>query len=571
MKQLILTSVGLLLATSWIGEAHAAADKIFVSNNVVTMAPGVRTAKALAVAVDNGKISWIGSAEDMAAQQDSATEIIQLGDRALLPGFIDAHGHLPGVGIFAQLANVASPPVGPVKTMADLIAELKQYVADKEIPEGEWVVGRGYDDSLIAEGRHPTRDDLDLVSTKHPIVIIHVSGHLSATNSRALARVGINAETPDPPGGHIRRRPNSNEPTGVLEETASSAMRQFMMNPGEDPLASVRLALETYAQHGITTAQDGASNPGSIQLMQAADRAGQVMMDIIAYPYGMSEENQVVGAFEYGKYTGRVKVGGVKLMLDGSPQGKTAYLTKPYHVPPLGQDKDYLGYPNVPQARVSHLVATYMDAHVPIIAHANGDAAADMLIEAVTDADPQHDHRTVMIHAQTVREDQLTDMKRLNIVPSYFAAHSFYWGDWHRDSVFGVERASRISPTASTVARGMWFTVHNDAPVVPPDMSRLLWATTNRITRSGQVLGENQRISIYDALRAVTINAAYQHFEDDRKGSIEVGKQADLVILDQNPLAMDSVDLLSLEVVATYSRGEQIYSAANLQNRDDGA
>ena len=164
-----------------------------------------------------------------------------------------------------------------------------------------------------------------------------------------------------------------------------------------------------------------------------------------------------------------------------------------------------------------------------------------------------------MIHAQTVREDQLDQMKELEIIPSYFSTHTFYWGDWHRDSVFGEERAMRISPTKSTLNRKMPFTVHNDAPVVPPDMIRLLWSTTNRETRSGKVLGEEQKISTYAALEAITINAAYQHFEEDIKGSIEIGKMADLVVLSDNPLSMSPADLLSLKVVATYSRGKQIF------------
>ena len=195
------------------------------------------------------------------------------------------------------------------------------------------------------------------------------------------------------------------------------------------------------------------------------------------------------------------------------------------------------------------------------MAHANGDAAADMLIKAVKDAKIASDHRTIMIHAQTVREDQLDQMKELRIIPSYFSTHTFYWGDWHRDSVFGQERAMRISPTKSTLDRSMPFTVHNDAPVVPPDMVRLLWSTTNRITRSGKILGEDQRISTYEALKAITINAAYQHFEEDIKGTIEVGKQADLVVLSKDPLSIDTKNLLEINVVATFSRGVEVFNA----------
>lgn len=557
MKRLTLLATSTLLFNSVV--AAAPADTIFVSKNVITMAAGARKASSLAVAVQGEKISWIGDPADASAIRGPDTTTVDLGEQALLPGFIDAHGHISFVGSSALLANVASPPVGPVETMADLIKQLKNYILANEIPAGEWVVGVGYDDSLIAQGRHPTRDDLDKVSTEHPITLIHVSGHLSAVNSKGLARVGYNAETRDPPGGIIRRRVGSNEPNGVLEETASSAVRKYMIAAIKDPVASIGIAMQEYAKNGITTAQDGGSSAATVELLKAADAAGYVNLDVVAFPMGQQKEHSMLTAFNYGSYQGRVKVGGVKLMLDGSPQGKTAYMTKPYLIPPDGQNAQYRGYPNIPQPRVSNLVKTYLDAGVPVIAHANGDAAADMLIEAVQDARSQQDHRTVMIHAQTVREDQLTQMKSLGIVPSYFAAHSFYWGDWHRDSVFGVERASRISPTSTTLARAMWFTVHNDAPVVPPDIMRLLWATTNRITRSGKVLGRDQRISTYDALRAVTINAAYQHFEESIKGTLEVGKQADMVVLSINPLSIPSKELLSVKVVATYSRGQKVF------------
>ena len=215
-------------------------------------------------------------------------------------------------------------------------------------------------------------------------------------------------------------------------------------------------------------------------MLQAAAAAGALSMDVAAYPVGMAEPDKVIAENDFGTYENRLKIGGIKLFLDGSPQGKTAYLTKPYHVPPHGQNADYRGYPTIPQPTVDALVKAYLEAGIPILAHANGDAASDMLIDAVAAADPKHDHRTVMIHAQTLREDQITSMKTLNMVPSYFSAHTFYWGDWHRDSVLGPERGRRISPMASTRERGMIFTVHNDAPVVPPDTIRLLWASTNR-------------------------------------------------------------------------------------------
>ena len=533
------------------------ADIIVSSNNVILMT-GSREAQPLSIAVKDEKIIWIGSHNDAKYIQGKH---IDFADQAVLPGFIDAHGHASYLAFATQVANIASPPVGKINNIEELKTELKKFIKDSNLQPGEWVMGLGYDDSLLEEQRHPTKDDLDEVSTEHPIYLIHVSAHLGAANSFGLSLANISSETQDPPGGKIRRYENSSEPNGVFEETAAYPLQQLAMSAYKDPIGSVKKAMDIYARNGITTAQDGASSPETIGLMQAADAQGMINLDIISYPIGQNGLDQNLDTINFGNYAGRLKIGGIKLILDGSPQGKTAYLTEPYYKPPHSESDSYKGYPLIPQSEVSKWVKQYADLNIPIMAHANGDAAADMLIEAVKDAEITSDHRTIMIHAQTVREDQLDQMKELRIIPSYFSTHTFYWGDWHRDSVFGEERAMRISPTKSSLDRNMPFTVHNDAPVVPPDMIRLLWSTTNRKTRSGKVLGEEQKISTYSALEAMTINAAYQHFEDDIKGTIEVGKQADLVVLSEDPLSIDPENLLKIRVIATYSKGIEIFDA----------
>ena len=533
------------------------ADLIISSNKVILMT-GVEQAQPLSIAIKNKKIAWIGSHQDAKNFQG---EHINFGNQAVLPGFIDAHGHASYLAFATQVANIASPPVGKINNIDELKTELKNFIKDSGLQPGEWVMGLGYDDSLLKEQRHPTKDDLDEVSTEHPIYLIHVSAHLGAANSLGLSLANINSDTQDPPGGKIRRYESSLEPNGVFEETAAYPLQQLAMSAYKDPIGSVKKAMEIYAKNGITTAQDGASSLETIRLMQAADSQNMINIDVISYPIGQNGLNENLDAFSFGAYEGRVKIGGVKLILDGSPQGKTAYLTQPYYKPPHNESQSYKGYPLIPQIDVSKLVKEYADLNIPIMAHANGDAAADMLIQAVRDAEIESDHRTIMIHAQTVREDQLDLMKELEIIPSYFSTHTFYWGDWHRDSVFGQDCAMRISPTKSTLDRDMPFTVHNDAPVVPPDMIRLLWSSTNRITRSGKILGDQQKISTYDALKAMTLNAAYQHFEDDIKGSIEVGKLADLVVLSEDPLAMPAASLLNLKVIATYSHGKEIFKA----------
>jgi predicted amidohydrolase YtcJ len=532
------------------------ADLILTSNKVILMT-GNEQAEALSIAIKNQEIIWIGT---HAKAERIQGKHIDYGDQAILPGFIDAHGHASYLAFATQVANLASPPVGTVNNIKELQSELKKFIKDSNLKPGEWVMGLGYDDSLLAEKRHPTKDDLDEVSTEHPIYLIHVSSHLGAANSLGLKLANINSKTQDPPGGKIRRYVNSLEPNGVFEETAAYPLQQLAMSSYKDPIGSVKKAMQIYARNGITTVQDGASSPETIALMQAADAQGMINLDVISFPIGQNGLDQNLDSINFGSYEGRLKIGGIKLILDGSPQGKTAYLTEPYYKPPHSELDSYTGYPLIPQLEVSKWVKKYADLNIPIMAHANGDAAADMLIKAVKDADIASDHRTVMIHAQTVREDQLDKMKGLGIIPSYFSTHTFYWGDWHRDSVFGLDRASRISPTKSALDRNIPYTVHNDAPVVPPDMIRLLWSTTNRLTRSGKTLGLEQRISTYEALKAMTVNGAYQHFEEKTKGTIEVGKLADLVVLSEDPLHIPAEDILKLKVVATYSHGMQIFS-----------
>lgn len=540
---------------SWAAEA---ADTIFTGEHIITMEAEENAPTAIALREE--RIVWMGSSDDIEAHSGPDTKVVELGDRALLPGFIDAHGHITFLAVTLQMANLASPPVGGVTNIAELQEELRTHMAKQKLAAESWVVGNGYDDSLLKEQRHPTRADLDAVSTDHPIALMHVSGHLAAANSKALDLAGINADTPDPAGGVIRRRPNG-EPNGVLEESATYPLRGFMFGASADPMANLSAALAEYASYGITTAQDGATSAEAVSLLQAAAAADVLTMDVVAFPITRKAE-PLPEAWAVGEYNKRFKVGGVKLMLDGSPQGKTAFLSKPYAVPPKGQNAEYRGYPAMPMPQVQSLVSYYLGAGIPILAHANGDAAGDMLIQAVTKGLTDNkalDHRTVMIHAQAARKDQLDDMAELNMIPSFFSSHVFYWGDWHRDSVFGSERAANISATRSAVRRNMHFTLHNDAPIVPPNMLRLLWATTNRLTRSGQVLGADQRLTTYEALRAITVDAAYQAFEEKDKGSLAVGKLADLVVLSKNPLLMPSTDLQSLTVEQTWSHGRQVH------------
>ena len=539
-----------------------AVDLVITGKNIVTMDPAQPSVEA--VAIDNGKIVSVGSFElvkEMLANDE--TRIIKLGNRALLPGFIDAHGHMSGVGTFMEMENLSSPPVGSVVRMEDLIARLRFRILSQQIPPGEWVFGYGYDDSLIEEGRHPNRDDLDKVSTEHPIALVHVSGHLMAANSAALAAKNITAETEDPDGGVIRRRPNSTEPNGVLEETAAFTMREPMARytTPDAMKAAIRKSAQLHASFGITTAQDGGTDPNTIRIFKEAAEEEAFPIDIVAFAFGARMREDDLDQITAEKYSNGFRVGGVKLMLDGSPQGRTAYLSEPYTEGPPGADPDYRAYPVTTQSEYNSRITRLIDNGTPVLTHANGDGAIDMMItgvEAALEGKIMPDHRTVIIHAQLMREDQLHEVKKLGLVPSYYAAHPFFWGDWHRSS-FGEERAAFISPVARTAELGIPHTIHNDAPVVPPNMMRLVWIAVNRETRSGFVLGPDQRASTMQALHAITLGAAYQYFEEDVKGSITPGKQADLVILSGNPLKVPPENLDHLQVIETFSRGRSVF------------
>ena len=546
-------------------EAPEPAEIVIYGSHIHTV--DETNADAEAVAVRGEEIVAVGSRSEVEALVGDATRVIELGDRALVPGFIDAHGHLAMVMQMIDLLNASSPPVGPMTSVDDIVAAFKARIEENAIPAGEFVMGYGYDDSLLAEGRHPDRDDLDRASTEHPIVILHVSAHLATANSAALELFGFDETTEDPYGGVIRRRPGTQVPNGVLEEVAAHmGLAKLFEGRGqvapEDFAAAIHRAIVYHASYGVTTIQDGASSPEMAAGLRALAAQRPLAADVALFPVVRDDQEAVSQAIVgYTRdYQNGVRVAGVKFVLDGSPQGRTAWLTRPYDEGPSGAAANYVAYPMVEPDFYKQQVKRFIEAGVPVLAHANGDAAIDLMIEGVDEAlDGQtKDHRSVTIHAQLAREDQLDDMKRLGIVPSFFAAHPFFWGDWHRRS-FGDDRAMRISPLRSSLDRELPFSIHNDAPVVPPDMMRLIEIAVGRRTRSGIVLGEAQRIGFADALYAVTLGSAYQYFEEDRKGSISVGKQADLVILERDPAAVPVDEISEVGIVETIARGRTIY------------
>ena len=537
------------------------ADVIFFGSNIVTMDPNQPTVDA--VAVRGETITAAGALDDVMAFRDTSTRVVDLGDGALLPGFIDAHGHFLGAGRALDALSLHSPPVGDVNNIDDIVRKIQEWIAEKDIPPGEAVRGGGYDDSLLAEGRHPTAEDLDRASTDHPIVLTHVSGHLSAVNSAALEASDITADTADPAGGHIRRVEGSTQPNGVLEEGASRMIRvgRGSKRTPDEPATLIRKSIDVYTAYGTITIQDGGTSTEFAEVLRAAADREPFDADVAAFVRVGSMQD--IEALQHEEtYRDGFRVAGVKFMLDGSPQGRTAWVTEPYEEGPPGTGPDYRAYGTMDPELYKARAAALIRRGVPFLAHANGDAAMDLMLDGVDEAlagmDVGPDHRSVIIHAQLMRADQLDRAAVLNVVPSFFSAHAFFWGDWHRRS-FGEERGNNVSPVRWAIDRGVNFTVHNDASIVPPDIMRLVSITVNRKTRSGRVLGPHQRATIQEALHAVTLGAAYQYFEEDTKGSITAGKQGDLVIVETNPLTTDPADLEHIQILETFSRGRSVY------------
>ncbi|MFT6057727.1 MAG: putative amidohydrolase YtcJ, partial [Pseudohongiellaceae bacterium] len=422
-------------------------DIIFVGQNIVTMdQPGIT-----GVAVKGDRISFVGSAQDALAFKGTQTRVIELGEQALLPGFIDAHGHFSAFASRLDALDLSSPPVGNINSIDDIVSEIRSWIEVRQIPAGEIIHGVGYDDSLLAELRHPTREDLDRASTQHPIVIRHVSGHLLAANSLALSDANVSALTENPEGGVIRRLDGSDEPDGVMEETA---MRLFPSQSSdlndEQRRLLRRQALKVYASYGITTIQD--SNIGKDYLNQLIEEAkvDPFPQDIVAYLWANVMSDDQLAAVAPTNYEGGIRLGGVKFTLDGSPQGRTAWLTEPYTQGPPSAQPDYVAYPSYAPELYIQRMPDLIARGVPVLAHANGDAAIDLMLDGVEgglNLGEDIDHRSVVIHSQLMRPDHLLRFKELGVIASYYSVHPFFWGDWHRLS-FGEERASFISPVA---------------------------------------------------------------------------------------------------------------------------
>lgn len=564
MKKLLYLLIGISFISTLAGcGGNEIADKIYLHGVIITVDNENSTAQA--IAVKDGKILAVGTDADIEKLKGNSTIVVDLEGKTLVPGFIDGHSHF---GLRSEKSvNVEAPPVGIVTDIPTLIAELKKFKEENNIKSGEWITARGYDPDQLAEHRHPTKDDLDTAFPNNPVAVTHTSGHMVVVNSYALKLSDIHAGTSDPDGGVIVRKPNSNEPNGLLQESAGRLLKRPRSRElsYEEKLGLLEEAQLFYASNGLTTAQIGSTGLDFIDFLTKASKDGKLLIDIEALAsYGVVDKMLENSEYKFGNLDNHFKIAGFKLISDGSPQGKTAFFTESYLTEVPGCDHDHCtGVPTVTQEHFDKAIYKGYKNNIQTYVHCNGDGAIDMYIHAIHYADSVLNttsvgRRSVVIHSQFVRPDQLDTYKELGLVPSFFSNHAFFWGDQHTLNL-GKKRASFLSPLKTAGREGIIATNHTDYGVTPLNQLFLLWTSIARESRTGKIIGENERLTPIEGLRAITINGAYQYFEEDVKGSIEKGKLADFVILSENPLTVETVEIKDIKVMETIKEGKTIF------------
>ena len=569
MKQRISNLLAYLALTLFIISCFEAKNTALDNNQILYFGGDILTMQGTepnyveAIVTNADSIVFIGRLSESKELFPSVREV-NLNGKTLLPGFIDAHAHFAGFPSQSIGAQILPPPDAGANNISSLIKILKAWSTPENIQLTGWIFGMGFDDSVLAEKRFPTKEDLDKVSTEHPVMIIHISGHFCVVNSKGLELLDITSETPNPEGGIIRRISGTEEPNGVLEELAAIPIMPMVLGPkSEEALKSFLISGQDMAlSYGYTTVQEGRAMPSSHLFLEHAAMTNFLKLDVVSYIDYSVADSLLNTDWYSSSYKNHYRIGGVKLTLDGSPQGRTAWRTLPYLIAPDGAEEGYLGYPAIPNDKdVEHIYENAFRNNWQIHTHANGDAAMDQMIRTlkkVTNKYGNEGRRDVLIHGQYVREDQLDEFKNLDIIASLFPLHTFYWGDWHKELI-GDSLGNKISPTRTALNKGLKITIHTDAPVALPNLMRVIWTATNRVSRSGNIIGENERLTPYEALKCITEWSAYQHFEEESKGTLEVGKLADLVILDSNPVKVDLENIKNIVVLQTIKEGSTVY------------
>lgn len=543
------------------------ADLLLTNGNILTLDDNNQ--KKGSVAVNKGKIEGIWNDSKPSSDQvniTSETEIIDLKGATAIPGFIDTHNHILSYSLNKNKVNCSSPPN---KNIKEIMSKIKAKV--DITPRGEWVEGYGYDDTGLEEQRHPTRKELDQVSPNHPVFLTHISTHLGVVNSKALELAGVKEDVKNPHGGQLGRDENGHL-DGVLHEfPAMDFVKAKVPIPSTDQMvAALSLGSQDYLSKGITTNTDAGiglffgENEYEAHLIASETGLNPMRSQLMIMHELLRDDEKFSGytAEQLNKEIversgGKAKLDSAKMFQDGSIQGLTAALRKPYY-----NNDEILGELLVDQKTFNEEISNLHKRGFRIAIHGNGDRAIGSILEAYDYAlqkNPRIDHRHRIEHVQTASIDDLDKMKALGVVGSVFINHVYYWGDRHKRLFLGPERAARIDPLADMKKRRILTTLHSDCPVTPIDPLFSVWVAVNRLTSEGDILGENQKIDVINALKAMTIYGAIMNFTENENGSIEVGKQADFAILEKDPTTVDPLEIKDILIQATIIDGVVVY------------
>ncbi|WP_277679927.1 amidohydrolase [Gracilibacillus dipsosauri] len=545
---------------------------LFINANVITLDNENRIAGSVAVA--EGRIIGIWEKNEPPEGEISITEktnVVDLKGATLLPGFIDTHNHILMYGTMRNMLNCSTPPNETIEDIKTLIAEQARIT-----PTGEWIVGFGYDDTLLAEKRHPTLKDIDLVSPNHPVMLIHTSGHLAVANTVALELAGLSDDTKDPQkGGHYGRDSNG-KLNGVLYESAAQMPVRMKMpvKTEKEMLEDLEFAAKQYLAQGITTNSDAAvSTLAELEVHTKAAASGiNPMRTHLMLMHHLLRKGEAFGEFTNEmldeeikkKSNGLARLDSAKMFQDGSIQGLTGALRKPYYNNP-----DVYGELMFTQEDLEQEVLDLHQRGFRVTTHGNGDRAIGSIIDAYENAlkkNPRNNHKHRIEHLQSATSEDIAKMAQLGIAGSFFINHVYYWGDRHEQIFLGPERARRISPLKDAVDNDVLFTLHSDCPVTPISPLFSVCAAVNRKTSSGKILGPEQRIDVITALKSMTIYGAKLIMDEENVGSIEIGKCADFVVLEEDPISVEPDRIKDIKIQATYIEGQIVYDAKDLSN-----
>lgn len=538
---------------------------IYYGGPIITMDARFPTPEA--VSVVNGRISAVGSLEDVQLAAGSGCRMRNLEGKTLMPGCIDGHSHFPSGG----MNRLFAADLGVEGRQAFMAALRKKLQEDRP---SEWLVGHSFDEWRMEERYTPGRKDLDEVSRDIPIFYRHISGHTGVANSRALELAGITRDTPAPAGGIIGRDADG-EPNGILEGIPAQTLVRRLIPPftEEEMLAALADESRVYASHGITTAQGGpAFSPMDAELgtkvteiMLHGAATGVMPIRVVLFIRANSMErlepytHHVPGSDLSGN--GRVTLGAAKLWADGDPRAHTGHFTTPYAVEDPAKGPDYRGEFLYSVDELTEKILPMHRAGWQIAIHANGDAGIETVIsayEAVQRLAPRSDTRHLVIHAQYATRAQLRRMRAGAGYPCFFISPLHYWAEIH-EHFAGEERVRNFCPCMDAEALGLPYNLHTDSPITPINPFVQVGTAVTRRSARGRVYGPRQAVDTLAALRAITINAAFLNFEEHVKGSLTPGKYADMIIVDRNPLTADVDSLKDIHVLQTIVDGTAVY------------